>query len=91
MTEQTEINPETIVALRTKPPTTSKPKRRRLSDCGRGLVSEEWHVVPVGDLREHESLPSCWCKPRQDEDEPLVWVHNSMDRREHTVEKGIVQ
>ena len=59
--------------------------------CGRGLVSEGWHVVPVGDLREHESLPSCWCKPRQDEDEPLVWVHNSMDRREHTVEKGVVQ
>ena len=54
-------------------------------------MNEEWHVVPVGDLREHESLPSCWCKPRQDEDEPLVWVHNSMDRREHTVEKGIVQ
>lgn len=38
------------------------------------------HVVPVGDLREHETTMNCWCKPRR------LWngivVHNSMDERE---------
>ena len=47
------------------------------------------HVVPLGDFREHDSLPTCWCKPQ--ENEPGLWVHNSMDRREHTVEKGVLQ
>lgn len=50
-----------------------------------------WHVVPMGDLRAHECSKNCWCKPTQDESEPSVWVHNSMDRREHTIEKGITQ
>lgn len=37
--------------------------------------------MPVDDLREHECNSACWCKPEQDE-ETLVWIHNSMDRRE---------
>ena len=41
-----------------------------------------WHVIPVGDLREHEESPKCWCKPAEDDEEPEVWVHNSMDGRE---------
>lgn len=53
-----------------------------------------WHVVPLNDLREHEITDLCWCKPVQNDDpenwEP-IWVHNSMDRREHTVEQGKVQ
>lgn len=49
------------------------------------------HVMPCGDLREHESYSTCWCKPTEGEEYPGVWLHNSMDRREHTVEKGIVQ
>ncbi len=49
------------------------------------------HVVPVNDLREHEASPLCWCKPRPDDEEPLCYVHNSMDRREHTIEKGRLQ
>jgi hypothetical protein len=53
--------------------------------------NDGWHVVPIDDLRPHESSQTCWCKPTQDEDEPTVWIHNSMDRREHTREKGIVQ
>ena len=40
------------------------------------------HVTPVDDLREHESSPGCWCKPTQDAEEPGLWVHHSMDRRE---------
>ena len=40
------------------------------------------HVIPINDLREHDNSPDCWCKPAQDDEEPLLWVHNSMDRRE---------
>jgi hypothetical protein len=50
-----------------------------------------WHVVPINDLRPHVSNASCWCRPTQDESEPSVWIHNSMDRREHTKEKGALQ
>lgn len=50
------------------------------------------HVLPINDLREHEETRSCWCKPviHDEADMPIV-AHNSMDRREHTVEKGKVQ
>lgn len=41
------------------------------------------HYTPGGKLsvngpdeREHELSPGCWCEPRQDEDEPNVWIHN---------------
>lgn len=51
---------------------------------------EYHHVIPIDDLREHISYTHCWCNPTQDEEEPLVWLHHSMDRREHTVEKGIL-
>jgi len=54
-------------------------------------ASDGWHVVPMGDLREHISSSDCWCKPVPDAAEPNVWVHNSMDRREHTIEKGVTQ
>lgn len=50
-----------------------------------------WHVVPMGDLREHESSSECWCKPVQDDDEPTVWIHHSLDGRERTIEQGKVQ
>lgn len=49
------------------------------------------HVMPVGDLREHDSNPQCWCRPVQDPEVEEVWLHNSMDRREHTLEKGRTQ
>jgi hypothetical protein len=35
--------------------------------------------MPLGDLREHDPYPTCWCKPTEDEG---VWIHHSMDRRE---------
>lgn len=54
-------------------------------------MSEEFHLIPLNDLREHKDAPDCWCDPKQDGDEPSVWVHNSMDRREHTIEKGVIQ
>ena len=40
------------------------------------------HVVPLGDLREHESSKDCWCKPVQDDESDDVFVHHSMDGRE---------
>lgn len=50
-------------------------------DCrqGRDCDCGGWHVVPLNDLREHESNGSCWCKPTLDEG---VWMHHSMDGRE---------
>lgn len=42
----------------------------------------EWHVVPRGDVREHETATSCWCDPVEDEEEPGLWLHNSADDRE---------
>ena len=40
------------------------------------------HVMPIGDLREHESSKNCWCKPVQDDESDDVFVHHSMDERE---------
>lgn len=45
-------------------------------------MSDALHVIPTDDLREHVSLNTCWCRPTQDDDEPLLWIHHSMDRRE---------
>lgn len=39
------------------------------------------HVIPVNDLREHDLVATCWCRPEVDDDHSLV-IHNSMDRRE---------
>lgn len=41
-----------------------------------------WHVLPTNDLREHVKSKDCWCKPSADDEEPFVWIHNSLDRRE---------
>lgn len=49
------------------------------------------HVIPIGDLRDHEESRTCWCRPTPDEDAPSVLVHHSMDGRENSIEKGIVQ
>jgi len=42
----------------------------------------KYHVIPIGDLREHDASESCWCKPQSDEEEPNVIVHNALDERE---------
>jgi len=43
---------------------------------------DDWHVMPIGDLREHEASRSCFCKPTEDEDTPGLWLHHSLDQRE---------
>lgn len=46
-------------------------------------------VAPIHDLRPHEiGKVECWCKPFMDGD---VLVHNALDGREHTYEKGLKQ
>lgn len=49
------------------------------------MIKDETHCVPMNDLREHLCSPHCWCEPTQDADEPSLWVHNSLDGREHLV------
>lgn len=40
-----------------------------------------WHVMPMDDLREHQSDGPCWCCPVE-ADIADVMVHNSLDGRE---------
>ena len=40
------------------------------------------HVLPVNDLRDHNADQRCHCHPRQDTEEPRVWIHNALDQRE---------
>jgi len=43
------------------------------------------HVMPLGDLREHQASQQCWCHPELDDESGLggnIWVHNSLDGRE---------
>lgn len=45
-----------------------------------------WHVVPMGDLKEHTPTPDCWCYPTLDlEAEGMVYIHHSLDGREREV------
>lgn len=46
-------------------------------------VPQEYHVLPINDIREHETTGDCWCDPAIEVNSklPLV-VHNSADQRE---------
>lgn len=46
------------------------------------LLDENLHVMPINDLRPHDSHPQCWCNPKPDDECPDVILHNSMDGRE---------
>lgn len=39
------------------------------------------HVLPIGDLCEHEESQNCWCNPIHDDDYPII-IHNALDGRE---------
>lgn len=43
-----------------------------------------YHVLPVGDLKEHTEDSTCECKPKVlFENGNMIIVHNSFDRREY--------
>lgn len=46
------------------------------------MSDNEVHIIPRGDLREHISRPDCWCQPYRDDEDPNVFIHDSMDGRE---------
>lgn len=37
----------------------------------------EIHVMPTNDIKEHEESILCWCKPKYDEQEPKLIIHNA--------------
>ena len=42
-----------------------------------------WAVAtkePNGN-REHQLSQNCWCEPRQDDEEPTLWIHNDGIKR----------
>lgn len=43
------------------------------------MMSDEIHVIPLNDWREHIESKQCWCKPKEVDG---VIVHNAMDQRE---------
>ena len=46
-------------------------------------MTDEWHVLPLDDLKEHKETRDCWCKPTVEvEESRFVIVHNALDRRE---------
>jgi len=48
--------------------------------------AQGWHVVPMGDLKDHTPTPDCWCYPTLDlEAEGMVYIHHSLDGREREV------
>lgn len=45
-------------------------------------MNPDIHVIPLNDLMDHEDSITCWYKPRRDDDQPNVIIHNAMDGRE---------
>lgn len=48
------------------------------------VVSGELHVVPLGDLVQHELVIGCVCGPLIDLIAPNVVIHHSLDGRERS-------
>ena len=41
------------------------------------------HVLPIDDAREHALSATCACRPRVEQNERLLVVHDSWDGREY--------
>lgn len=55
-------------------------------------MTDDLHVLPVNDLREHEETRDCWCHPdltREDKYATVVVVHHAEDGRELVEEHGL--
>lgn len=46
------------------------------------IGSDELHIVPEDDLREHDASSTCWCCPAEDCETLGLWIHNALDGRE---------
>ena len=44
------------------------------------MRDDKIHVVPLNDLREHDTSIECWCKPTVNEDD--IVIHHALDDRE---------
>lgn len=44
------------------------------------MSENDWHVIPINDLRIHHQSKECWCHPVIDEGG--IVVHNAADGRE---------
>lgn len=53
---------------------------------------DEYHRIPVNDMREHDLCGSCWCKPAIERHDGggndgtylrFVWYHHPADGRQH--------
>lgn len=47
-----------------------------------GDLEERTHIIPIGDLKEHELTVHCWCCPTEDDEEPSILLHHAADGRE---------
>jgi hypothetical protein len=48
------------------------------------------HILPIGDLREHDETRDCWCRPKlQCVERTIIVIHNSADGRELIEEHGV--
>ncbi len=52
------------------------------------------HVIPIGDIYEHQESRECWCQPKvtankQDVLQQPIIVHNSADGRELVEQHGL--
>lgn len=43
-----------------------------------------WHILPINDIKEHDELSTCHCKPISEilENGDIMITHNSFDGRE---------
>jgi hypothetical protein len=46
------------------------------------VENNQWHVIPIDDLREHDPEKGCWCNPMPDQADSDVLIHNALDRRD---------
>lgn len=55
---------------------------RQVDTLTRAIAKGPLHIIPVGDLRDHDMSPECWCCPEENPEVPNLWSHNSADGRE---------
>lgn len=57
-------------------------------------MSDNWHVLPVNDLIDHQDNDNCLCGPTTEpvkrDNGSIGWIHthHSLDGREHTENTG---